>query len=318
VKSIQPFLLLGTMASLALSSFCGAQDQPPAPKVYSVWPFDAVEAKRRQTETAAVLSLPVKRQIELPGGVPVEFVLIPAGAFTMGTPETEPARSQSEQQHQVRITTAFYLAACVVTQGQWQAVMGGNPSLFKTSPDSPRRPVEHVSYVRIENEFLRKLQNAAPAGWVIRLPTEAEWEWACRAGSATAFWFGDTITTDQANFDGTKLEGIGEPGVKRGETVAAGSFPANPWGLHEMHGNVFQWCRDSFGPYPRGPIDDPCSTNATKSDDHVLRGGCWIHGASKCRSGARYFSPASYYAGSIGFRLVLARPRKGPSGESAR
>ena len=178
------------------------------------------------------------RQLEIPGGERVDLVLIPAGAFTMGTPETEPTRGRSEKQDQVRITTPFYLASCVVTQAQWQAAMSGNPSLFKGKPDSPRRPVKHVSYIQISNELLPNLHAKAPSGWVVRLPTEAEWEWACRAGAGTSFWFG-SITTEQGNDDASLVNGNRTPGGAW-ERNEVGAFPADPWGLHEMHGKVFQ------------------------------------------------------------------------------
>jgi len=278
-----------------------------AAKVFSEWPFDAAEAARRQKETAATLGLPPEVQLTLSSNQSMVFALIPAGEFMMGSPDKEPLRGNTEFQHRVRITKAFYLGKTVLTQAQWNSLMDVNPSLFKNKPDSPTRPVEHTSFDKIVNEFLPKLQSSAPKGWTVRLPTEAEWEYACRAGTATAYFFGDTISQAQANYDGTRQNEGGTETAKRYETTAVGSYPANAWGLFDMSGNVFQWCQDWYRDfYRKCPTDDPL--NGAPGQMRVLRGGCWIHGPKYCRSASRYFAPPEYLAGSIGSRFVLACP----------
>lgn len=225
----------------------------------------------------------------------------------MGSPDAEKLRGNSEFQHRVRITKPFYLARYVVTQSQWSALMPANPSLFKKQADSARRPVEHVSFKMIEDDYLPKLQKLAPTGWIVRLPTEAEWEYACRAGSATPYFFGDKITAELANYDGTRANEGGEEPTKRGETTAVGTFPANSWGLFDMSGNVMQWCQDGYSDfYRKSPIDDP--VNREPGPGRVLRAGCWIHGPKYCRSAARYFAAPDYFAGSIGFRIAMSPP----------
>ena len=304
VWSLQAFAWSTLVGAAPMSSTGALPASTHGAEVYSGWPFDAAEAARRQHETAARLGLPVEWKLELPAAGPLLFVLIPAGAFAMGSPESEPLR-RNEPLHKVRITKPFYLAKYVCTQAQWQALLGDNPSLFKNKPDSDRRPVEHVSFKRITDEFLPRLQTLAPQGWTFRLPTEAEWEYACRAGTETPFSFGRKISPDAANYDDTRANEGGHGTRKRGEALAVGSFAPNPWGLFDMHGNVFQWCQDwHVDGYRQSPADDPC--NATAGSGRILRGGCWIHGPSYCRSASRYFAPPDYLAGSIGFRVALA------------
>ena len=308
-------LKLLALAAWTLASACGltmsaaAPTSLPAPtaaaEVYAAWPFDGAEALGRQKQTTAKLGIPAETAISLPGGKSMLLVLIPAGQFVMGSPEAESLRGRTEFQHTVRITHAFYLAKYVVTQEQWLALMPSNPSLFKTQVDSDRRPVEHVSYKMVEDDYLPRLQACAPAGWKTRLPTEAEWEYACRAGTATAFCFGPNITTDQANYDGARANEGGVETVHRGQTTAVGTFAANNWGLYDMSGNVMQWCQDNYGDfYRKSPPDDPCNQQA--GPGKVLRGGCWIHGPRFCRSAARYFAAPDYFAGSIGFRVAMS------------
>jgi formylglycine-generating enzyme required for sulfatase activity len=168
--------------------------------------------------------------------VRMEFVLIPAGKFMMGSPKSEAGRSDSEDtQHGVTIAAPFYLGKYEVTQGEWKAVMGSNPSMFK---GDDRLPVEGVSWDDCQ-EFITRL-NAKKDGYVYRLPSEAEWEYACRAGTATAFSFGETITAEQVNYDGNYPYGNAPKGEYRGKTTRVGSFPPNAWGLYDMHGNVWE------------------------------------------------------------------------------
>ena len=271
------------------------------PPVYTAWPFNAQEAQRRQEETARALGLPVTRTLDLGGGVKMELVLIPAGEFMMGSPASEAQRYADEgPQRTVRISRPFYLARTEVTQAQWQAVMGNNPSHFK---GDGRLPVEQVSWNDAQ-EFCRKL--SAKAGVTVRLPTEAEWEYACRAGTATPFHFGSTITTDQANYDGNYPYGGGPKGVYRQKTVAVGSFPANAWGLHDMHGNVWEWCQDLYGAYAAGSVTDP--TGAGSGTERVLRGGSWSSGATYCRCAYRSGSRPAYRFDDIGFRVAVGTP----------
>src|SRR5262249_26689915 len=154
----------------------------------------------------------------------------------------EEGRSDDEVQHRVTLTGGFFLGVHQVTQAQWQMVMGSKPSRFK----GENLPVERVSWDDCQ-EFCKRL--AERDGKRYRLPTEAEWGYACRAGTATPFPFGETISPDQANYGGYYTYGKGKEGVYRQKTTPVGSFPANAWGLFDMHGNVYEWCEDWYGPY---------------------------------------------------------------------
>jgi acetyl esterase len=213
----------------------------------------------------------------------MKFVWIPPGTFMMGSPKEEKERDANEVQHKVTLTRGFYMGVYTVTQEQWQAVMGNNPSEFKGEKNLP---VETVSWDDCQ-EFIKKLREKDKKPY--RLPSEAEWEYACRAGTKTPFHFGQTISTDQANYQGIFTYGDGKKGVNRQKTTPVNSFPANSWGLHDMHGNVFQWCQDWFGDYPQNDVIDP--EGPKKADFRVQRGGSWglspVHGRSASRGGSK-------------------------------
>ena len=209
----------------------------------------------------------------------MKFVWIAPGSFVMGSPKEEKRRSDRETQHKVTLTKGFYMSVYTVTQEEWQAVMGKNLSYFKGEKNLP---VEQVSWEDCQ-EFVKKLRDKDKKPY--RLPTEAEWEYACRAGTKTPFHFGETISTDQVNYNGDFTYGDGKKGVYRKKTTPVGSFPANAWGLHDMHGNVLQWCQDWYGDYPQKDVVDP--QGAEKGQFRVLRGGSWIDGPWNCRSAYR-------------------------------
>jgi len=266
----------------------------PRLQVYRGWPFDEAEAKRRQQETARALGLPVEREIDLGRGVRLTMVLIPAAEFVFGSPPDEASREDNEEQRRLTIVRPFWMGRYAVTQRQWRAVTGGNPSCFMGA----RNPVEKVSWHDAQ-EFLQKL-NAHVRGSDFVLPTEAQWEHACRAGTATPFHFGETISTDQANYDGNYTYGRGRKGVYRGETTPVGSFPPNAWGLHDMHGNVWEWC--AF-PYSKD-VDGSEQKGANAPVElRVLRGGSWRGGPGSCRSAYRGTSPRRSRGDYEGFRL---------------
>lgn len=215
----------------------------------------------------------------------------------MGTPRSEPQREAQEIRHRVTIARPFYLGMHEVTQAEWMHVMGTNPSRFQSCGGGC--PVENVSYqdVRV---FLDALN--ARSGWRgFRLPTEAEWEYACRAGGAKAFGASDALTTDDANFDGDyPLHGAAK-GVKRGSTVPVGSFRPNAWGLLDMSGNVWEWTSDDYAPYSGAAApDNPAFTSGRK----VIRGGSWLFGADSARCGLRYTHRPQDRGPSLGFRLA--------------
>jgi formylglycine-generating enzyme required for sulfatase activity len=214
----------------------------------------------------------------------------------MGSPESEAGRENDEIQHEVTISKAFYLGAYEVTQAQWKAVMGSDPSEFKGDDN----PVEMVSWDDAM-EFCRRLSGRT--GRRFRLPTEAEWEYACRAGTTTPFHTGETITTDQANYNGKYTYGGGREGVYREKTMPVGSFPANAWGLHDMHGNVFEWCLDWFGVYDGTKTQDP--QGASSGAGRVVRGGSWANNPRYCRSAIRGRGEPDARINGIGFRVAL-------------
>jgi len=232
---------------------------------------------------------------------------IPPGAFWMGSPEDEPERGPSEARHRVVLTQGFWLADTACTQALWQAVLGGNPSRFR---DDPGNPVECVSWNDISERFLPELNRLVP-GLEAGLPTEAQWEYACRAGSETPFWFGEQITTGQVNYDGNHPYHKGPRGEYRERTVPVKALPANGWGLYEMHGNVWEWCADVYGEYPTGEAVDPTGPaglagggDAMGARQRVLRGGGWCGGGGDCRSAYRYAYEPDVRYGVIGFRLA--------------
>jgi formylglycine-generating enzyme required for sulfatase activity len=220
----------------------------------------------------------------------MKFVLIPAGEFTMGSPENEQNRFRDEgPQHKVKITKPFYMQTTEVTQAQWKAVMGSNPSYFKGDD----LPVEQVSWDDAQ-EFIKKL--STKEGVKYRLPTEAEWEYAYRAGSTTKYCFGD---------DESKLGEYAWYGENSdSKTHPVGSKKPNAWGLYDMHGNVWEWCQDQYdGDYYRNsPAEDP--QGPANGEDRVLRGGRWDGGSRYCRSASRFGSGSSIRGSAFGFRAA--------------
>ncbi|MDM8522623.1 C25 family cysteine peptidase [Desulfococcaceae bacterium HSG8] len=229
------------------------------------------------------------------------FNLIPAGTFMMGSPEDEPGRDSDETQHQVTLTQGFYMQITEVTQGQWKAVTGSYPPELYFTECGDNCPVERVSWNDVQ-DFISKMNQRGEGTY--RLPTEAEWEYAARAGTNTPFYFGQCLSTDQGNYDGNyPLAGCPE-GEYKSETIPVASLGANAWGLYDMHGNVWEWCQDWYGSYPAGSLTDP--TGPTTGSYRVTRGGCWGNSAAPCQSAFRsYYSPGARND-DRGFRLVLS------------
>jgi formylglycine-generating enzyme required for sulfatase activity len=234
----------------------------------------------------------------------MKFVLIPAGTFMMGSPPEEPGRANDEKQHWVTISRPFYMQISEVTQGQWKRVMEEDDSRFKFKDCGDDCPAEMVSWLEAQ-EFIKRLNEMEKTD-KYRLPTEAEWEYACRAGSATPFYTGDCISTDQANYKGKdplKTPPSECPGGEyRKSIVEAGSFSPNPLGLYDMHGNVWEWCQDWEDAYPVSHVIDPKGPSSGK--DRVLRGGSWYDEARNLRSARRFKYSPYYRDGDIGFRVV--------------
>ncbi|MCY2940015.1 MAG: formylglycine-generating enzyme family protein [Planctomycetota bacterium] len=245
---------------------------------------------------------PDEKPRKLKNSIGMEFASIPAGKFLMGSPETEKERNPNETQHEVTLTQGFLMGVHEVTQAQYKQVMGKNPSQFKGAT----LPVETVSYDEAL-AFCKKLSDLPAekaAGRKYRLPTEAEWEYACRAGTSTPFHFGNELNGTQANCDGNNPYGTTKKGPCLEKTSPVGSYPANAWGLYDMHGNVWEWCADRYGNYPEGPVTDPSGSKG--GSNCVLRGGCWNRGAANCRSARRYWSDPSDRDFGYGFRLALS------------
>ena len=213
----------------------------------------------------------------------IEFASIPAGKFLMGSPATEKERYQNENQHEVTLTQGFRMGVHEVTQAQYEQVMGENPSENKGAT----LPVETVSYDEAL-AFCKKLSDLPAekaAGRKYRLPTEAEWEYCCRAGTSTPFHFGNELNGTQANCDGNNPYGTTKKGPYLEKTSPVGSYPANAWGLYDMHGNVWEWCQDWYGDYPKQSVTDPRGPEV--GSYCVNRGGSWRDEAAYCRSAPR-------------------------------
>ena len=186
-----------------------------------------------------------------------------------------------------------------VTQEMWESITGRNPSEFKGAD----LPVECVSWNDCQ-EFIARLNDlgSAPAGTRFSLPTEAQWEYACRAGTTSPFFWGGSLSGDNANCDGKRPYGTDVKGEFLEKTAPVGSYAANPWGLCDMHGNVWEWCVDWFDYYPSNAVTDPCPIYGTT---RLMRGGGWYNSAKDCRSANRFYYVAVYWNADVGFRLTL-------------
>ena len=257
---------------------------------------------------------------DLGEGHRLEMVLVPGGSFTMGSPDDEEGRSDWEgPQHSVTVPT-FLMGRYPVTQAQWQRVTQFEPvecdlkptsSRFHDQQDSDLRPVEQVSWYEAKEfcvRLSRFVEQRPVTQQVYRLPTEAEWEYACRAGTTTPFSCGETISTDIANYYGENTYGRGVEGEFRNETTPVDYFQlANPWGLCDMHGNVLEWCQDHWHEnYNGAPSDGRAWISSDESKDRVCRGGSWNDLPRFCRSAYRFHLSPEAQDCLLGFRVVLA------------
>ena len=264
---------------------------------------------------------------QLAEGVALTMLRIPAGSFEMGAPETE-AESSDQERPLHRVTLGeFLLGQTPITQAQWRAVaqlqrlahedrelwpesLGPVPVAKLVNPErfqGEQRPVVNVSW-RDAMAFCQRLRLRTGKNYT--LPIEAQWEYACRAGTTTPFHWGATISTKLANYDGTKVYGDGEKGEYRQQTMDVASFPANPWGLHDMHGNVWEWCADPWHnnyeeatKHGRAWINEEVKYNDEKISYRPLRGGSWNDRPEICRSTYRVTSPPDERYPVIGFRV---------------
>ena len=249
------------------------------------------------------------------GTLPLNLNFIPAGAFLMGAQPGEQDSADVEfPQHPVTLSNGFYVADDLTTQAQWKALMGTNPSWFSlgsggATTDDFTRPVEFVSWNDLNaasTGFFAKLNAATaaarPPGMTFRLPTEAEWEYACRAGTTTRFFWGDDPTYNTLS---QYAWWSGDSGATTHPVGSLGAGSANPFGLFDMAGNVWEWCGDWYGPYTTATETDP--TGPATGSFHVVRGGSWFHGDTFCRSANRSYSGPDDRFSSIGFRVVLAQ-----------
>jgi formylglycine-generating enzyme required for sulfatase activity len=264
-----------------------------------IFDFDVITVDSYGKENSRIRNYAHFFPEDLGNGVVLEMVSILGGRFIMGSPTTEEGRHDRESpQHQVTVA-AFYAGKYLITQVQWQAVMGNNPSYYKRE----KRPVENVTWDDAV-EFCAKISQKT--GKKYRLLSEAEWEYACRAGTTTPFHFGEIIIPKLVNYDGTYSYPNAPKGFRREQTTDVGSFPPNAFGLYDMHANVWEWCSDrSHDSYDGAPTDGSSWETGT-NDCRLVRGGSWSYYAFSCRSACRHLVWADARYSSIGFRVAVA------------
>jgi len=247
-------------------------------------PFDNNQAQQAQQSLAKTLGLAIETTVDLGKGVNLAMILIPQGKFMMGSTLSEPGHKDDETQHQVVFSGPYSIGKYEVTQEQWEAVMGDNPSQTKGA----KLPVTNISWNDCQN-FISKLNAKTESNY--RLPTEAEWEYACRSGAKSAYSLGDKITKNDANYENVK-----------GGAKLVGSYKPNALGLYDMHGNVWEFCSDWYGPYSAGKSIDPMGVKNGR--DHVLRGGSFFVDGLLLRSSTRDYVAPDFHNVVIGFRLA--------------
>ena len=249
----------------------------------------------------------------------MKLARIPTGSFMMGSPQSEKERDDKEEPHEVIITKPFYLGVYEVKQSEYRAIAEGSDFYRRSVFEGDGNPVESIEWIHAKG-FCESLSNHSEekkAGRRYRLPTEAEWEYACRAGTAARFYFGDSLSSDQANFNGNYPAGDDKQGKYLRRTVPVGSYDPNAFGLYDMHGNVAEWCADWFDPEyyfnspaedPRGPALGVVPTGFTNNGNQnffvVVRGGCWLDDGRACRSAYRFRAMPNTRYRLIGFRVA--------------
>lgn len=258
----------------------------------------AIQAKKEITISPSSLTNNALQQIKTNTGI--EFIKVEPNCFTMGSPLTEPERVKDEKQHKVCITQPYLLGKFEITQGQWEAITGKKPAHFEKC--GSRCPIENISWKEIQS-FISILK--IKTGLQFRLPTEAEWEFAARAGTTTPFSFGNNINTAQVNYDGDHPYIGKASGQDRKSPLPVGSLPANAWGFHDMHGNVWEFVQDwhNIDYYKNSPLNDP--EGPKKGSFLVRRGGSWRFGARFCRSAYRGRFRSDSVSTLLGFRLAF-------------
>ncbi len=287
-------VLLAMGAGLLMG--CGQRPEPAPPPTATPRPAGPTVLPPAPTATPAPPHAQFKT-VDLGGNVKLDLAWIPAGSFVMGSPAAEGGRDEDETQHEVTLTKGFWIGQYEVTQAQWQQVMGSNPSSAKKGGDFP---VESVSWV-MAADFIAKLnalQAARKDAARFRLPTEAEWEYACRAGTTTALYTGEGSSA--LNMAGWYIENSSNA-LQR----TALKKP-NAWALYDMPGNAWEWCADFYEAYPAGPVTDPAGPAAGQF--HVSRGGSWRQDSVECRAASRSKFKPEFRWNDAGLRLVLDEP----------
>ncbi|MBO3457449.1 SUMF1/EgtB/PvdO family nonheme iron enzyme [Aetokthonos hydrillicola Thurmond2011] len=313
----------GLLGTIVVSQAFREDNQPKNDSQPSVVPSPSANETKLQQFEFPVVKVDAKGKItsrttknanffteDLGNGVTLDMVEIPGGKFVMGSPSTEKDRSNSESpQHNVTIKP-FFMGKFTITQQQYQAIMGKNPSNFK----GEKHPVEQVSW---DDAIAFCAELSKTTGKTYRLPSEAEWEYACRGWTTTPFYFGETITTDLANYRGTDWNnsgtvyngnyGQGPKGIYRQETTEVGKFPPNACGLYDMHGNIWEWCQDTWHDSYEGAPDDGTAwvSDDKNNTNRLLRGGSWDNLPRSCRSAFRHRHARDYWYNNVGFRVVV-------------
>jgi formylglycine-generating enzyme required for sulfatase activity len=270
--------------------------------------LSTAEVRRAQEAWARYLGRPVEEAVEVAGGVKMTFVLVPPGKFRMGSPGAEVDRSDVETLHMVTLTEPFDLGQTEVTQAQYHALTRTNPSYFRGAD----KPVEMVSWEEA-GDYAARLRKERGNQHLYRLPTEAEWEYACRGGRPPSqpFGVGDgrTFSSREANYNGNFPYGGAGKGPFLEATCRVGSYAANALGLYDMHGNVWEWCADWCGPYFPGDVTNP--GGPSEGEVRARRGGSWLSGTGHFRAAARYGVVPDYRYNDQGFRLARTPPSGG-------
>jgi formylglycine-generating enzyme required for sulfatase activity len=341
VWAVGPRAVAEAPAGLAIQTYAGLTITGAVGKVYTVQ-YTTDLAQSNDWQAAGLVQLPgspylwvdttapaTGRRFYRAVEGPTNMVWIPPGTFTMGSPSNELERSEYEGPHTVvTLTRGFFMGKYEVTQEEYVEVRGNNPSYFRNGisgccgsmagavTNELRHPVDSVRWFEARNYCTRltdREQGAGrvPASWVYRLPTEAEWEYACRGGTTSAFHYGPALRSGMANFNGlgeydSSVGSTDNPGgVWLGRTTVVGSYESNGWGLYDMHGNVWEWCSDvRSDSLPGGRVIDP--QGSPLGSRHVMRGGSWRYGAWYCRSAGRVLFSQITGIWPFGFRVVLA------------